>query len=1655
MTGGGAATAGGMDFQHSVSAWLAVLMLAEKDAVIRWHLPTGTTLDWLRCETEQPIDDIMAGTSTGGLIFIQAKKTLSLSANEGSPFASAVDQCVRQIISMRDKPTGPRPWDREIDPIRDYFVIATSPDSPKAITSHAGKMLARLRGLVPGMALTDAAQNADEQAVLAALTANVNTSWQRAAGAAPSEEELRQLLKLVRFEVLDVMGGKDEARAKQVLKASVLDDADQADAVWSQLVRICSELASGRSGMDRPELQTRLLGQGIRLRTPRSYRKDIDRLRAYTESTFDGLKQLSVIQVGAEKVKITRPSGAVLRDEAERASLLVVGEPGAGKSSTLHGLVATLRGEGRDQVFLAVDRLAARSLPGIRQELGVDHELADVLTNWPSSQPKFLIIDALDAARGDILGRAIGELISAVIENGNWRVVASIRKFDLRYSAELRRIFRGHPANEFADAEFNGVRHLNVGILSDEELAQVEASSPELGELIKSASGTLKDLLRRPFNLRLLADMLGSGMMPKDLPPIASKVELLERYWVHRVIDADHDHEGDNREAVLRHVVREMVDSRALRVERAIVAKPGSGPSIDRLLSQRVILEWQQAAGAAPNREILAFSHHVLFDYAAARLMFRGSPGALIKKLRDDSQLAIVVRPSIVMHFQHLWAADADHGRFWDLVFKVIEAEGVPQVAKLIGPYVAVESLASVGDLNTLYIALEAKTDGVRTTGESAFRHLVGALLVEESGPSKLHDVDLGLWCAVLERVTRTMSDAMAYAIRPLLWTFCDHSERAPAASFKHLGEVARRLLHHAWNQPQHDHSLVGAGLRCVSRTFESDIPASEALLRTALEKDHLAQFGFEEVPCIACDIKRIFRHSPSFAEDVYKSAFSFEESSDEPTSMGPGRIFSLTSNKRQDYKMALFQLGEAFPELMDVDLRAAVRIVVATADRYALHNHAPSSGEVQEQVYEFGDLRGVLRVDFSCIWDSGTYHHDDAMKMVDAFQQKLESLANEGNVTALRMVVDEAVTHNRSGFLWRRIISVAVKNPQSLGEIIRPLVTSSAMLKSMDTTYPMAELLNALGPSMTRAEKEGVEKTILGLGTDADGAFPAPEGVRHRLLSALANVGTLVTPDAKKIMDELHAAGEVPSYKEPERFHSFTRAFGEVESLAEQGVDVDAEPNRRLRSLEAPVKEFAEQNLNGIPTAESVDSIVPAVRALREALLTAERDGVAKQQSDHAMHYLVAAAGRIARTDLKASPEGDLTRGILLDGAKYPEPEHHSEFDSQFDENLSWGSPAARIEAAAGVTVLGRSAPYADPAVLDAIAKLAKDPVPAVRFQVVRALNTISRNAPDLMWAIIEDMGRNEISRGVLQGLIAGPIRQLAPSSVDEVVELLLVILGRIKGGPGAHRVRESCVALISGLYLWRDAPGCEAVVYSFAQNPLSDIDVASALVRNFREATTEGPVEPADPKKDAVRQRTWKLIETLLRSSIDAVRNIITRNKNISYWEWTKVDQGAIKKLQQLIDHIGTELYFASGAYHADRQAVDNGNDPIPDVKARRYYEESRVSFELLASSNLPSVIHNLLKALEYMVAFDPPAVFKQIGKFVSVGKAGGFHYESMAADQVVQLVGRYLAEHRAVLQTDPECRQVLIEILDTFVEAGWPSARRLTYRLDEIFQ
>ena len=67
-------------------------------------------------------------------------------------------------------------------------------------------------------------------------------------------------------------------------------------------------------------------------------------------------------------------------------------------------------------------------------------------------------------------------------------------------------------------------------------------------------------------------------------------------------------------------------------------------------------------------------------------------------------------------------------------------------------------------------------------------------------------------------------------------------------------------------------------------------------------------------------------------------------------------------------------------------------------------------------------------------------------------------------------------------------------------------------------------------------------------------------------------------------------------------------------------------------------------------------------------------------------------------------------------------------------------------------------------------------------------------------MWRVVERMSRGEPSRGVLQGLLSGPLYRVAGAETDKVADLTNTIFDRVRKGPGAKRVRELCIGIFTG---------------------------------------------------------------------------------------------------------------------------------------------------------------------------------------------------------------------------------------------------------------
>ena len=176
---------------------------------------------------------------------------------------------------------------------------------------------------------------------------------------------------------------------------------------------------------------------------------------------------------------------------AKAESILLVGDPGAGKSAVISAAAAQLRNEGKEVIELAVDRLPVETVEGLQLQLGLTHRLLDVLENWPGNEPAYLFVDALDATRG---GRGEGLfrwLISEVLKlpGERWRIVASIRSFDLRMGQQLAELFVGIPPDaNYADKVFSAVKHVHIPIWENSELEELLARAEPIAMAVRSVA---------------------------------------------------------------------------------------------------------------------------------------------------------------------------------------------------------------------------------------------------------------------------------------------------------------------------------------------------------------------------------------------------------------------------------------------------------------------------------------------------------------------------------------------------------------------------------------------------------------------------------------------------------------------------------------------------------------------------------------------------------------------------------------------------------------------------------------------------------------------------------------------------------------------------------------------------------------------------------------------------------------------------------------------------------------------------------------------------------------------------------------------------------------------------------------------------------------
>jgi len=972
----------------------------------------------------------------------------------------------------------------------------------------------------------DAAMTQGERQVWETVLEHVERSWEGAVQTAPDDEERRQLLRLIRIQHLDVDANSPGEREAVSALAALTSQAENAAPflAWTTLIELCGQLATSRSGGDRVRLQNALLQRGIQVGPDQRYEADIARLRKLAVTVTAALAQLAEIRVGETTIKIDRAVAPALRTAAANGSVVVVGDPGSGKSGQLHDFAAALADSGADVVVLAVDRLAAQSLLQLRDELGLQHDLADVLANWPGTSPAYLIIDALDSARSESAAAGMNELVGSMIRNGGrWRVVVAVRKFDLAKSSSLQPLFAGQPPDQPSpDPEFSRVRHINVSPLNAAEIAQVSSQSVTLGEIIARAHAALKELLRLPFNLRLVADIVSAGVPIDEFSPIQTQISLLDKYWTARIVG--NDQAGYARENILRDVVQKMADRRAMRVHVADLETTSTlNPELDELLRRHVLVHWSPVPGVR-QRDVLAFAHNLLFDYAVGRLLFFSDQNRFIHFLEGPNADAVMaIRPSVVLCFQHHWYLSSD--AFWDLVLRIERLIESPEIVRLIGPTVATELARDAEQLQPLIAAIRLSD----RAGQAAFRHLVGSLLA--ATPDSFRGPSEPVWASLAEAISAGLEDETAYALATLLNLLMGPPPRSIDTRAQ-LGRASRNLLSFVRCRPQYESWLSRNALTAVCRTYCTSAAESSILLRSCFDRALLQEHGHEEVPVLAREARPALDCDPEFIAELYRTAFSHIETSEATTVIGDNqRILTLTSTRRQDYELGRYELAQLFPGFVGRHPVFAFNVLIVVVAEYIRAAHPRDSNQPDEP-FEFLGRTAHIRGDYSEIWDSGGVgSHATPLELLDIVDSHLIGLpATDASADVIDQFLSVVAERNVYATVWRRVLRSASTAASTLGTKVWPLACAVPILTGFDTSHVAGEYLSAAFSLLTEGQRLRIEQAIWSIADDqssiVDGAGSTRQ--RDRLLGCLP-LDSVVTQRTKARILEMTKAGSVP----------------------------------------------------------------------------------------------------------------------------------------------------------------------------------------------------------------------------------------------------------------------------------------------------------------------------------------------------------------------------------------------------------------------------------------------------------------------------------------------------------------------------------------------
>jgi hypothetical protein len=1586
---GGVGSARGNVYQKKAVAWWLTRVLTQNKTIgAAFDLSAGVLPIRVFGQTEDPVDDVRIEFDDESRFFLQCKRSVSLSHNLESEFGKAWAQFCGQLKRTKGS----------ANPVRCVLCYEES----NSALAKLQEVFLRARQDSRWTRLSSCALTQKEKLATKILS-RLHSKLLAQDRSLPT---LRDLVSAVHFHRLDVSDSCDpHVQSTEALQNGILGNFNQTALAVETLDTLGEALTTTRGlSFDIAAIRLRLRKAGVHLKDIPEFASDLRELDAESKRTLEAFHAYHRDQLNG-RFTLDRPIVSEVASRAVDGSLLVIGEPGAGKTGVLMTLAQKLKAARHRVWFLSVDGYKAESLPSLEKELNIHHRLTDIFGFAAESGRAVLLLDGLDAARDRVKQTTWRDLVREAKRRGV-PVIATIRLFDLRHSQPWQELFplAATETESNATLGLNKVRFTNVGELSDIEISQALLEFPKVRELAENHPA-IRKLAANIYNFNLLCELAESGM-PHN--PLHTQLELLKAWWEKRVVEAG----GEQAETALANLVERMVSSRRLQTNAN-----GLGDELVRAAqSVGLIRAIPSRPGFIPN-DSFEFTHNVLFDYAAFRCFVYLKRDQLVSELATPDSWGLFLRPSLGHFFTWLW--DNYRNEFWQRAFD-FQAASVPTLHKTAMWFTIARSVRQRDDFGPLLHGITTQ-DSKKEMWLSLTRGVNGC--AEAAVWKQLYRRSDGLWW--VEYACDLLRSGDMYVTNlgwQILYTLYYEIQYFKPEAFPLINQAARLEVETHWTIA----AAFGPGVKpCIwlfCRTISGNSAESEKLIRRMLTPEELALSGFYRGHEVANEIISIARSLPDLAVEIYEGLYAFREMSMEQEPMGSSAVIPMQMSRHDMYGSAYHNLEKGLPAIFDFSPRTATHAVcrVLSGERLKSLDSEPIVRFLFNKVE-------IETTDLQSFHDELDRPYGEKSRLLAAWRDCIRKLPESTNASEQWNEVAEALVQEAAPpDLWAALLTAVPNHPDFFQIAIWPMFHSPDFLPCWHFKKYIDPCVNALAKLADQETLSHWQEVVLALKPDDlhRHNYPDNSDALEKLKSSylLCLPEAALTETSRQFLAQCKQEN-VRRYHPPE-----ARGLTSDEHLMIARRDNGLNPNNPLHlRLEKDLAGLTPPHLKKVgPNILKRIAEIEVRFSEADVELQSRLRGQFQNGFSWALRELAQKSAKL--TDEQFNKVLKLCEGLL---------DTSSGRDNAL-EAISLTVSKKRQLTKKQKNLLNRI-----------IARPEPDVIEHFGIYMWPLLNVW----PEFIWSCLDlwsnRMGEKEAAHGLRFVLQGRWFWWLFGKNKRRALKLLKRMLDCARQAKNIE-LAEGFLGWFAAIAIHENDAGSYKLIEEFVSTPEDHGTENTDVVRVMAEWLA--PREPNSILPPAKFDRAFRLTQCFFNSSHEALNRWHKEQNALSEDQRPKEPEPWVKSVVQQFNHFGVELKVS-----AENHVKMLSSKPSEDFKkvAEAWWQRAEPLFTQLEKWLHPHFGHYLIEALADWFPYYPARCLHWLRRLCEAGARTGMLFDRMIVSDVIKILQRCLAEHRDLLASDKVFLQDFASVLEALLSTANAEALGMAASLDEFYR